>query len=193
MRNKDGSGASIKREEKLVDIFIRVLTAVFISGIVEILVSGNISRWREKEAKDNRVAAEKREVTLNRQMKKLFVCMAVFLLIAGLALAIFPQICGFFGFNYKIVLPILWIPLIFDFTMLAFMLVRIEYTESGFKYINAFGFKKVFGYDDVIEIIDKGKNVRVITKSKKILLFNAFSGVRSFTAYIRERNANVGS
>lgn len=171
--------------------FIRIITAVFIFSIVEILVSSNIPKWYEKKAKDNRIAAEKKEVGMNKSMRRIFFGLAFFLLIVGLTLVIFPWSCSFFGFDYEFVLLVFWIPFIFDFVMLALMFVKIEYTETCFKYINAFGIKKVFEYNDVIEIVDRGKNVRVITKNKKILLFNAFSGVRSFTSYIREKNGNV--
>lgn len=88
-------------------------------------------------------------------------------------------------------LLVLWIPLVFSIISFSFMSVKIEYGEDGFIYTNVFGVKKNFCYTDVIEIIDKGGNVRVITERKNILLLNVLSGVRYFTSYVKVKNPNV--
>ena len=128
---------------------------------------------------------------MNKQLKTIFTVLIAYLTIHGLLLIMFPQICDFLGWNYKITLLVFWIPLIFNMIVISSMWMKIEYGEAGFEHTNAFGLTRVFQYDEVIEIIDKGRNVRIITARKNILLFNSFSGVRSFAAYIKEKNPNI--
>ena len=150
-----------------------------------------LPKWKKREKEENKIAKARRIVELTPQIRR-FVATATGLLgLYTLALAIFPSLSVAMGIPYGHLLIQYGIPLLFDCIALMFFFVRINYTEEGFEYINAFGYKRKFRYDEVVRIIDNGGNVRVITTRKKIILFNVFSGVRDFTAYVKLQNSNV--
>ena len=75
-----------------------------------------------------------------------------------------------------------------DIIVLFPLLVKFEYDEEKFEYTNAFGFTRIFQYEDIVEVIEKKSSVRIITTSKKIRLGRGFCGAEPFTAYLKEKS-----
>ena len=121
-------------------------------------------------------------------LKKPCTVLMIFSVAIGLLLVIFPQICDWFEFDYKTTLLVWWIPLTLDIIVLFPLLVKFEYDEEKFEYTNAFGFTRIFQYEDIVEVIEKKSSVRIITTSKKIRLGRGFCGAEPFTAYLKEKS-----
>ena len=105
----------------------------------------------------------------------------------GILLVLFPQICGWYGFDYKITLLVWWIPLLLDIVLFSRFLVEFKYDEEGFEYKNSFGFTRFFRYEDIAEVIERKRTVRIITASKKIRFGKGLCGADRFLAYLKEK------
>ncbi|MBP5349364.1 MAG: hypothetical protein J6Z13_03300 [Clostridia bacterium] len=164
---------------------ILMLTWLLIDLLAEIVVAQIIPKVRRKTRLDNLKARESKTVAMNFEMRTFFLVSCLFVTLIGVLLIVFPQISAFCKFDYVVTLLVWWLPVIFDLIVLSFMMISIQYDENGFTYRNAFGLKRRFRYQEIEKIVEV-RNTVIVTKRKKIVLFNAMSGSFAFSRYLSE-------
>ena len=110
-----------------------------------------------------------------------------FVAIIGVLLVIFPQISAWLGFDFKITLLVLWIPLIFDIMVLMPLFGKFNYSEEEFEYTNVFGFTRIFQYKDILKLIETKRRVKIVTANKKICVWKGFCGAEAFIDFLKEK------
>ena len=164
---------------------ILMLTWLLIDHLVEIVVAQIIPKVRKKTRLDNLKARESKTVAMNFEMRTFFLVSCLFITLIGVLLIVFPQISAFCKFDYVVTLLVWWLPVIFDLIVLSFVMISIQYDEDGFTYRNAFGLKRRFRYQEIEKIVEV-RNTVIVTKRKRIVLFNAMSGLFAFSRYLSE-------
>lgn len=164
---------------------ILMLTWLLIDLLVEIVVAQIIPKVRRKTRLDNLKARESKTVALNSKMRTFFLVSAIFVTLIGILLTVFPQIAAFYQFDYLVTLLVWWPPVVFVLIGSSFMMISVQYDEDGFTYKNAFGLKLRFRYQEIEKIVEV-RNTVIVTKRKKIVLFNAMSGSFAFSRYLSE-------
>ena len=170
----------------------QILTRILISILVEVLITKNASKWRKKEYDEKRAASQEKQVYLPKMLTKQVNVLMTFVVVVGILLVIFPQICEWLEFDYKTALLVWWIPLTLDLIIYVPVLVKFEYDQEKFEYTNAFGFTRVFRYEDVVKVIETKCFVRIITKNKQIRFGKGLCGAESFIDHLKERAIATG-
>ena len=168
-------------------LFLQLITTLLISVIIEIIVVKNLPKWQKTEHEECQRAKQQHEVYFPKMLTNYGVFLASVLSAIGILLVLFPQICTSIGFDYKITLLVIWMPIVLYIIVCSRMFVKIKYDTDSFEYINAFGYKRTFRYEDIHDVIEKNGFVTIMTEKKKIRFGKGLYGADRFTAYLKKR------
>lgn len=169
---------------------MRILTlfilSLFCVPFLTLILRAILPKIFKKLKSDERIASAGRETYAPKFLRIGLIYLAVLFFVIGIVLAVFTFIANPFNI-FLLVISILWI-IPEALICLAFLkfFIKIEYSMGGLTYINFFGVRKDYTYDQ-IERVEGGasENKKIYINGKKITIFNCFIGSTEFIQFLR--------
>ncbi len=169
--------------------FITIISGLVVAILLNIIMPHILPKLMKRMESSAAEVVERREVRMDKTITRFYKGATVFVSVVAVPFMI-PQVCAYLDINYLVNVIVWCVGLTLVYLSTWIMLKRVEYNDEYFVYINAFGLRRRFGYDEIVKIKYTLGVARISTGKKSFTLF-AYLGRDEFIAFITDKNKSV--